>query len=823
MVNNENLYELVLSCNELTTKKLNECGFNSTKINDLIKLGSIKRIKRGYYALTSVDELFKYGKVLISKKEHDKAIQCFKKCYEIDPNHSKTCFQLFLKNIRDKDYENAFIYFDVLFKTDNPYYNIDNNFYLYLLSIITNIPSEYKEYAMNLTYEDIRINFSDKRYIDIEKQNKIRSSVFLRSFPYALKQLNIQIKQQNIVTVQDIIIKDLLVQAIEVQSINKNTLIELAQNKEYKKIVEYLEEKQEMHKLSLTDNYILKLANEIISLKETQQVPEKNIFETEIMFDAIDGRNYELALNLSNSYNLEKNIKNSEHPINLLLSDICAIIKQISTEVIEKNISKEESKDTKSIYDSFSFSDIMVFLMKSDIDNAFIALSNYMDSINKKEYEFLIMDLIKLSLIEKDIAFSKPMLALTYISRGIFEFDIANYIQEFYLALQQKKFDEARIYLDIISKSNNLVEEVILTDGLLQVLNNTEKMINNPVLTNNENQIMNSKNISVIQNNEKVDTIKQSEPTIELVEELENDVNIKKQNSITKEDKNSLEISDSEKSFIEKKYELLLNGQGIVLLKQMDKEKRKRIYEIIKEYPDMVSFSIGNGKNKQVVLRYKPYIDEYVDVKKLINVGNQAYNAGKYDDCIEIYQQLLKFGEPKAFVYAKLGLSYIKKGQKDMAIDYLTIATELSKEEDCEFDFTQIISSLKGITGPDEVKPLFRMKEEDFNNDMSNYYNIENIDGITKYILESGLDIDSACKQLELTDEQIDTLKLIYARECYSQGNYEKGDKFLKLVEKSKNKTKFIVDLFEEVRKNKKFYINRATGNPKQMVLKLLP
>ena len=85
------------------------------------------------------------------------------------------------------------------------------------------------------------------------------------------------------------------------------------------------------------------------------------------------------------------------------------------------------------------------------------------------------------------------------------------------------------------------------------------------------------------------------------------------------------------------------------------------------------------------------------------------------------------------------------------------------------------------------------------------------------------MDVETACQELGMTDEQIDTIRLIFAREFYTQGNYEKGDQFLKNVEKSKNKTKFTSKLFDEVRRNKRFYINRPSEKPQQLVLTLQP
>ena len=71
--------------------------------------------------------------------------------------------------------------------------------------------------------------------------------------------------------------------------------------------------------------------------------------------------------------------------------------------------------------------DVLNYLMKQDLDNAFKSLRNYLDSIGKRKYEFLIVDLIKISCMESDISYSKPMIALTYLSHDKFEFNISEY------------------------------------------------------------------------------------------------------------------------------------------------------------------------------------------------------------------------------------------------------------------------------------------------------------------------------------------------------------------------------------------------------------
>ena len=276
---------------------------------------------------------------------------------------------------------------------------------------------------------------------------------------------------------------------------------------------------------------------------------------------------------------------------------------------------------------------------------------------------------------------------------------------------------------------------------------------------------------------------------------------------------------------MDKKYEELLDKKGVILLKPMANDKIDRILEMVENYQDMVAFVIDEGNKHQIVLRYKPTINEYVDTNNLLKLGDQAYEEENYDECIANYSQLLQIKtNPKSRIYSKLGLAYMKKRQIPLAIDYLRIATNLSKTENSIYDFTELIADLKGKMSSEDRKPIFRMTQKDFDySDVNDYYGIDNFDEINAFINESESDVETACEQLGLSFEEIDIIKLIYAREFYFQEKYEKGDKFLKSVEKSKNKTKYTKEIFEEVRKNKRFYHNHKKENNIELVLTLSP
>lgn len=804
MIDAENLnkmYEGVINNQELTTKELNSYGFNSKDLATLIEGGSLERIKRGHYSFKLVEDLYNYGKSLVSMQEYDKAKLCFEKCYELDPKHFGVCFQLFLRCIQDRDYEKAFEYFDHIFETDNKYYKKDINYYLYLLSLITELPEKYREYAKSLEFGDMIVDVNDKRYNDISAHNKIRLLSLKQRFKSAYKNLIDLTNQNDRLCIQDNITKTLLNEAITEQNITNQTVVKLINDKKYEEVIEYLEKIQNRHNLSKSSKYILSLVKDLTEIMKTGQIPEKQIFYTDSLSEAINGKNYELAFYLVLAHIKKFKVKANDDAVYLLLFEIKKLVDEKNKTVgIEQHEEQSQAIQTATVSTSScnTFADIISYLMKSDLDNALITLRNYLESIGKKQYEFLIRDLIRISVLEKDTAFTKPMVALTFIVSNNFEFNIPEYIKDFYENLVQNNFDKARLYLDVISESNRLGHTCILTEGLEQALNNAENMSNYS---------------------------KVEQPTIEQPQSVENKYTVTNDQKLLQSKEQSFSKSQTPQSnnknedykFINKKLERLYK-KGIVVLKPMRNEKMQDVFNIVKGLPDVVAFVIGSDNSRQIVLRYKPFIKEYLNFKKLHSLGDRAYSKGDYDTCISFFRKSLEFGNPKALVYAKLGLAYMKKFDKKTAIDYFTVATELSKNEDIRYDYTNLIIYLGGLAPEEDEKPCVKMLTTDFGNDIDEYYGTEEVEQVAE-LINSGMTFDDACLSVGLDEEQKNIVSLIFAKECYAQENYTMGDQFLKRVERSKNKTKFIKSLFEEVRKNKIFYKNRIEKGQKLLLV----
>ena len=116
------------------------------------------------------------------------------------------------------------------------------------------------------------------------------------------------------------------------------------------------------------------------------------------------------------------------------------------------------------------------------------------------------------------------------------------------------------------------------------------------------------------------------------------------------------------------------------------------------------------------------------------------------------------------------------------------------------------------------------MRLEEFDNgDVNKFDGIDDFKKISEYIISSGLDVESACQQLSMSQEQIDMIKLYYARELYRLGEINRGNLFLQTVERSKGKTSKVQNLLSEIRKNRFFYQYRDSDtSPQQLVLSLI-
>ena len=258
-----------------------------------------------------------------------------------------------------------------------------------------------------------------------------------------------------------IISKNLIIKSLNVQIKQITIFIE---NKNYSELLNYLEDYIEKYTTKNVIIYIYKITkalNEIINTGKYTE-PDPAIKKTSSTLEAIDLEDYALALENSTKFNEE----NGYNDKNNILHQLLVIINQEIAKT--NNKSKLVSKNLSEIIDDLTSNKINDFVK---------SLKSYLKSIAKENYEFLILDLIKISLLSHDETFKEVVNILESLTNGNYNFSLGEYILQFYNNIAKNNFNIARIYLDILNNSKNLNVECVLIPKLTKVLLSTESAL----------------------------------------------------------------------------------------------------------------------------------------------------------------------------------------------------------------------------------------------------------------------------------------------------------------------------------------------------------
>lgn len=820
MVDNERLYKLyeaMMKVEFITTKEIKELGFTQHDIAKLVEDGTLIRVQRGFYNFGNVDSLFMYGKSLVDSKKREEGIEVFKRCYTLDKENVNVAMQLMLSSIKSKEYDEILKYYDVLYNSDNT--NKRYLYYLYLISYMVELPEHYKVIVKNLKPQDLMVE-------EIDPYTKLLNNtiglVFNGKLPYAYSRRAgwHSDKPQGVGDYTEITI---LKEAVACNVVNKKKLEACIMEERYDEAVELLGQEAEVRELPVYNKYVNFLLNDLvrmINFKEVHEVITAK-FQVTSLFSAIDNYDYELALRLSEEYNKANNLDNSKSLIYVLLERIIKLKKEIlNIEDEEVVVDKDEQVVMSEIIDveeetvdnSITYSQVVGYILSNDESSYATALGTYLRELGVPYYYSLITNLIEISKI-KGLGINKVLTILTQIANDSYEFNEAEYIDLFYESVIRREFEVAKLYLIILEAVSSLSDEMI------SELNNVMKMYeyqNNEALDEGfevnetlEGQLeMDMSSTITVPSESVVDTKKVTDQ--ETYREA-GFVPIAKTKPYRKV--NVTEEYRQDEEFIDAKISELKENRGLIVLKPMDNVRRKRIHDIVSHRREAATFSIGNDTNRRIVLRFVGNV--YVPLKETIKIADEAYYKKDYETALRAYLDILGTNSPKTFIYAKVGLTYMKMWKIDKAIEYLTVATELSKQNNEEFDFSDLIASLDGTIEEHEKKPKVRFRLEEFNAGEDNF-GVDRIDEMLTYKEVNEVDYETACEQMGFSYEEYLLSLLVLAKRAYENKQDDLGDKFLKMVEKSGNKSKKVVMKFQEVQRNKKFYKNRGNSMVKK-------
>lgn len=801
MINEDNLkmlYNSVLESDTITTKKLNEMGFNSKDITKLIKENKIERLCRGIYKVTDTNELFKIAKKLFWRKKYIDSCKTYEYIYELDKTNASVILQLFSYAIRDNRYDDAYKYLDNLFLICNEDKKKIINLYLLLLSNITKIPERYQDYLTNLKLEDLRFNSNDKFTSFIE-------CVYRKDFIAARKELYDKF-DFNLSYTHDI--SALLSAIVHNNSKKEDNNKQIGKNKEgiidylgliviknYEKLIEILNFRSKKIQLNFFDENILKLANVYVNLKNTHDLSNLRVSKSINVFNCINDKDYFRALEISKRYNKEKSINDDTDCLYLVLYDICELINIIKEENNRKN-------NIDNLYNLFTTN-----LINIEFPEAVKYLRECLNLVDKKEYEFIIINLIKIDLLEDDYEFTKSLNCLNLIINDKYIFNEVSYINDFYKAIIKRDYKLASFYFSILEGASKIGCQSIDVADLRKTLESIKK-----------EKLEDSDNLQT--------NFSQPVKPFSGVSEKENTADVNNEVSQNKKEQEGVKnIKYKRKeNYIAKLHNKIVESKSAILLDKMSEQEKNIVLELAKKYDDIAATYIEVYGMYYVVLKYKERMNVYVNHSEVFELAIAAYQKKNYKLCVNLLLPIFNhFDKPNLKCCAYLGLAYLKLNRLHTAIDYLRIATILSKRYNYNYDFSNLIDSIVPNKSIDEEKPTLKQWQVSSNLFKDDeYYGVGNFLMINDCIIKSKLDIVSACLVLGFNKEKILLILLIYAREFFLQGWDNEGEKLLKIVERSENKSTKILKVINEIRRNKNLYQYRNLENHQYLDLNLI-
>ena len=448
------IYELALENDLIPTKLFSENKIFYADIQILIARNIIKKTKRGYYELVDYSKFYDIALNNLKAGYYDEAKKYFIACYNHNVEIASVSYYLMGLNIIDHDISNAFKYFKSYY--DNNELNYNCNLYLYLLYHFYKLPNNYLLCASTIKLNDILIP-NPSNDPEINSQNDIRCNIYYGK-------LNMELYSNSF---ENVIFKEIFNIIYNYQKDSRFDILKLINSKKYEELYTYLEEYSKYYKTTKSIKYSKKLVMVLLDIQKTKKVPEPEYYvdiNISSVFEAIDIANYDLALNKE----LEK-IKESNYDMN---NDyIYLLLKAIVQE--KDNIEKNNIINASNLL----LEKIINDLKNNNLDEALANLRIYLKNANKLDYEFLIIDLLKISILSQDLSFNKAVTTLEELQAGTFNYDLSSYILNFYNYLSIGEFNLARLYLDIISNSKKFNIEWNLTPQMTKVLLMSENVL----------------------------------------------------------------------------------------------------------------------------------------------------------------------------------------------------------------------------------------------------------------------------------------------------------------------------------------------------------
>ena len=293
----ERLYQIIIKGLPLTIKNLLEHDLTQEDIKNLIDKNIIKQIECDEFQLLDLESLYNHGiKLFLTKRPKDAPI-CFSKCFELDSSNRKYCLQLMYHHLRLGQIAAAFEYFPHLEQISEEKDIYDNDLYLYLFNMLTKCPEEYRERVRNMDYDSFLFPY-DMQIPFKKEQNHIRQLIAKNKLKKALYMHNNIIAKNPRYSVSNEILKEFIIRLINLEIKFKENILNFVKNKNYHAVISFLDTKSKKRYLTNEETFVYLISKAIIEISDSRIVPPVIDEDTNNLYTAIKGNNYELALEI---------------------------------------------------------------------------------------------------------------------------------------------------------------------------------------------------------------------------------------------------------------------------------------------------------------------------------------------------------------------------------------------------------------------------------------------------------------------------------------------------------------------------------------------
>ena len=275
---------------------------------------------------------------------------------------------------------------------------------------------------------------------------------------------------------------------------------------------------------------------------------------------------------------------------------------------------------------------------------------------------------------------------------------------------------------------------------------------------------------------------------------------------------------NEEKIFLLKELKQMQETNEIIkFLENIDESRKPKLIQTAKKIPEL-SLIVPRYKGGKTILRSIDVSYKFSHSKDLREKALNAYINGDYKLTTLIYSKIIQTEDYiEADICGMLGLTYLHLLDIERAIHYMKISIELDRgHKENKIDYKTLIKYLE--------EPITEITKEKISHIVNKYdaklaeYDFSKEEELAYYITSENMTLINAKEKLNLTDEQILLIKLIYARDYYSEEDYSQGDNLVKEVANNKNNSLVVVSLLTKVRRNRNSYKNLIDIKRKKLI-----